>query len=115
MATNEKTPAEQLIEDDQGRGHAVFCVDCSVKDELKLEDEIENGLMGLRDRAAAARMQMIAAPAILQSAYYDEGDGCGHVVITVICGWVSESALEKMRLQDKLVGGGDPRFTGGKR
>lgn len=115
MTTNEKTPAEQLIADDQGRSHAVFCVDCSTKDELQVEDEIEQGLMGLKDRATAAQMQMVSQPAILQSAYYHEGDGCGHVVVTIICGWMSQAAIEKMRLQDTLSGGGDPRFTGGKR
>lgn len=96
--------AQQLIEDDQKKSHAVFFVDCPTDDELLVEDEIEHGLQGLQDRSAAAGMEMLGPPAILQSTYYNEGDKSGHLAITVICSWMSRETLEKIRLQQHLAG-----------
>lgn len=103
-----KTVEQQGIEDDQQRSHAVFFVDCPTTDEVKVEEEIENGLQCLQVRAQSAKMQMIGAPAILQNAYYHLGDEEGHVCLTVICAWMSQAAVEKMQLQERLGGGGLP-------
>lgn len=100
-----KTEA-QMIEDDQKKSHAVFFLDCAVDDELLVEDEIEQGLLGLQARAENAGMEVMGPPAILKSSYYDETDACGHMCITVILAWMSKETMDKLRLQQSLAGGG---------
>lgn len=103
---------KQLIEDDKKLSHAVFFVDCSVRDEIKVEDEIENGLCGLRDRAEKADMVMLASNTN-QSVYFDEADGCGHVCVSIICTWAQREVLERSARQQQLAGQPvDPRFKG---
>lgn len=106
----------QAVIDDQARSHAVFFVDCATTDEIQVETEIENGLLGLQDRATKAGMEMVGPPAILHDTYYDANDRAGHLCITVICAWMSRANLDKIRLQQQLSGGQvDPRLTKGTR
>ena len=114
MGDKVRTKAElEIIEADQKNSHAVFFVDCPTSDELDVENEIQEGLNYLRDRAVNAGMEILSSQ-VSQSVYYAparlsensliEDGGVGHICISIICAWISRENLERMQRQQTLAG-----------
>ena len=100
------------VEQDQKNTHAVEFVESLILPDdssdagVPVAAKIAGALNRINERALSANMVVLNV-AITQSSFYDGNNG--HVCTTIICQWTERGALERMQLQQSILGNSSPR------
>lgn len=97
------------IDQDRSRPHAVMCVLANLTDKETFQescaDAVEKGMRQLRNRADAAKMQILSTSISTNIMMVGE---VPYAYVMVLCQWVEVEKLQEMQRRAALVGGSMP-------